>query len=92
MEFKLVTLLHIHTLTHVYTNVDPETGQAALHVAVSLNHEETVTQLLMLGASLSVQDMKGLTPVMTACSYGHLQSLECLAMKGIDATSKMSML
>ena len=74
-------------LCDVYTSLaDPATGESPLHVAVSLNYETIVTKLLTLGASPSVQDNKGLTPVMTACSYGHQQALECLAMKGINAT------
>ena len=72
----------------MFTHTDPDTGEAALHVAVSLNHEAIVHQLLMLGASLTVQDKDGLTPVMTACQYGHIQSLEQLATKGVHPTSK----
>ena len=72
----------------MFTHTDPDTGEAALHVAVSLNHEAIVHQLLMLGASPTVQDREGLTPVMTACQYGHIQSLEQLATKGVHPTSK----
>ena len=69
-------------------SVDPDTGEAALHVAVSLNHENVVQQLLELGSSLSVQDNGGLTPVMTACQYGHLQALEKLGTRGISSTGE----
>ena len=57
-------------------------------MAVTLNSEAVVTQLLDLGANLAVQDLDGKTPVMTACEYGHLQALECLAVRGINATGK----
>ncbi len=65
--------------------LDPDTGESCLHVAVSLNHEDIVQQVLQLGAGVKVQDNKGLTPVMTACQYGHLQSLEQLSTKGMDS-------
>ena len=67
---------------------DPATGESPLHVAVSLNHEATVSQLLDCGSSLSVQDLEGKTPVMKACEYGHLQALECLAQRGINASGQ----
>lgn len=67
--------------------IDPDTGESPLHVAVSLNYEAIVTKLLTLGASVSIQDNNGLTPVMTACTYGHQQALESLATKGINAAS-----
>ena len=67
---------------------DPDSGESPLHVAVSSNHEDIVLHLLDLGASIKVQNKDGLTPVMTACHYGHLQSLEQLATRGIDGTSK----
>ena len=67
---------------------DPLTGESPLHVAVTLNSEAVVTQLLDLGASLAVQDLDGKTPVMTACEYGHLQALECLAERGINPTGE----
>ena len=57
-------------------------------MAVSLNHDDIVLQLLELGASLTIQNNKGMTPVMTACSYGHLQSLEQLASKGINTSGE----
>lgn len=62
---------------------DPDTGEAALHVAVSLNLEHVVLQLMELGASLSTQDKEGLTPVMVSCQYGHLQALEQLGTRGL---------
>lgn len=65
---------------------DPDTGESALHVAVSLNHEGIVLQLLELGASIGTQDKEGLSAVMTACRYGHLQSLEQLATRGLTET------
>ena len=67
------------------TSPDDASGESALHVAVSMNHEVVVSQLLELGASLEVQDFAGKTVVMTACEYGHLQTLECLATRGINA-------
>ena len=67
---------------------DPDTGDSALHVACALNYDAIVTKLLVLGASTAVQDTRGMTPVMTACSYGHQQALEALASKGMDASSK----
>ena len=67
------------------TSPDNASGESALHVAVSMNHEAVVSQLLELGASLEVQDFAGKTVVMTACEYGHLQTLECLATRGINA-------
>ena len=67
---------------------DPDTGETALHVAVSHNSESIVLQLMELGASLDPQDKEGLTPVMTACQYGHLQALEKLGAKGITAKSE----
>lgn len=62
---------------------DPDTGESALHVAVSLNCEDTTKQLLELGASTRVQDNDGCTAVMKACMYGHLQVLEILATRGL---------
>lgn len=70
------------------TFADPDTGESALHVAVSLNHEDVVLQLLELGASVKTQDKEGLTPVMVACQYGHVQSLEQLGTRGITADSE----
>ena len=67
---------------------DPDTGETALHVAVSHNSDSIVLQLIELGASLDPQDKEGLTPVMTACQYGHLQALEKLGDKGITAKSE----
>ena len=64
--------------------VDPGTGEAPLHVAVTQNNEAIVTQLLDLGASLTTQDLEGRTPVMKACEYGHLQSLEVMGTRGVD--------
>ena len=58
-------------------------------MAVSLNHEAIVQQLLTLGAGLIVQDKEGLTPVMTACHYGHIQSLEQIATKGLHPSSEL---
>ena len=69
---------------HFVALTDPDTGETALHVAVSLNHEDVVQQLLELGSSISVQDKAGLTAVMTACQYGHLQALEKLGTRGIS--------
>lgn len=90
-----VTLNFISLLIHLFlssptssSSSDPLTGESPLHVAVTLNNETVITQLLELGASLAVQDLKGKTPVMTACEYGHLQALECLAERGIDAAGK----
>ncbi len=57
-------------------------------MACALNYDAIVTKLLVLGASTTVQDNMGMTPVMTACSYGHQQAMEALASKGIDASSK----
>lgn len=37
---------------------EPDTGWTALHVAVTLNSETIVSQLLELGASNSVQDIE----------------------------------
>ena len=70
-------------MTHVPLCVEPDTGETALHVAVSVNNESIVSQLMDLGASVAPQDKDGLTPVMTACQYGHIQSLEMLAARGI---------
>ena len=67
----------------VHPHTDPDTGETALHVAVSVNNETIVSQLLDLGASVAPQDKEGLTPVMTACQYGHIQSLEKLGARGI---------
>ena len=83
------THTHSHTHTHTHTHTDPDTGETALHVAVSLNHETIVHQLLMLGAGLTMRDKEGLTPVMTACHYGHIQSLEQIATKGIHPSSEL---
>ncbi len=69
-------------------HTDPDTGEAALHVAVSLNHETVVQQLLELGSSVTVQDNEGLTPIMTACQYGHLQALEQLGSRGLATGGK----
>ena len=69
---------------HHHVRVDPGTGEAPLHVAVTQNNEAIVTQLLDLGASLTTQDLEGRTPVMKACEYGHLQSLEVMGTRGVD--------
>ena len=76
------------SLSSLPPSSDPLTGESPLHVAVTLNNETVISQLLELGASLAVQDLKGKTPVMTACEYGHLQALEYLAERGINATGK----
>ena len=68
--------------------VDPGTGEAPLHVAVTQNNETLVTQLLDLGASQTTQDLDGRTPVMKACEYGHLQALESLATRGMNMTGE----
>ncbi|XP_019849609.1 PREDICTED: ankyrin repeat and EF-hand domain-containing protein 1-like isoform X1 [Amphimedon queenslandica] len=62
---------------------DPNNGTTALHVAVTLNLDGIVALLLENGAINSIQDKEGCTPFMRACQYGHLQSLEQLAMKGL---------
>ena len=78
------------TYRYACTNApDPSTGESALHVAVTLNSEAMISQLLGLRASLVVQDLQGRTPVMTACSYGHLQALEQLAARGINPSSEL---
>jgi len=53
-------------------------------VACALNYDAVVSKLLSLGAQTTVQDNKGLSPVMTACSYGHLQALDALASVGVS--------
>lgn len=83
-----ILFIHLSLLPLFPPSSDPLTGESPLHVAVTLNNETVITQLLELGASPAVQDLKGKTPVMTACEYGHLQALECLAERGIDATGK----
>ena len=65
--------------------VDPDTGCTALHVAVLANDEKQVTQLLELGAQSSVGDQTGVTPVMSAAEHGHIEVLQTLALKGINA-------
>lgn len=65
--------------------VDPESGGTALHVAVLANDEKQVTQLLELGAQSSVGDCAGVTPVMSAAEHGHIEVLQTLALKGINA-------
>lgn len=80
--------IHLSLLPLFPPSSDPLTGESPLHVAVTLNNETVISQLLELGASLAVQDLKGKTPVMTACEYGHLQALEYLAERGINATGK----
>lgn len=64
---------------------DPDSGDTALHVAVLANDEKIVSCLLELGASSSIGNTKGHTPVMDAASHGHLEVLQSLALKGINA-------
>ena len=63
--------------------IDIDTGCTALHVAAQLNLDRMAAQLLELGGSPSVQDKDGITSVMVSCSYGHLQTLQVLATRGI---------
>ena len=49
------------------------------------NDEKQVTQLLELGAQSSVGDRAGVTPVMSAAEHGHIEVLQTLALKGINA-------
>ena len=42
----------------LFLYTEPDTGWTALHVAVTLNSESIVSQLLELGASNSVQDIE----------------------------------
>ena len=65
--------------------IDPDSGDTALHVAVLANDEKIVSCLLELGASSSIGNTKGHTPVMDAASHGHLEVLQSLALKGINA-------
>ena len=78
----------IYSPTTNLVTIDPDNGESALHVAVSVNHEDIVLRLLELGASVSTQDSEGLTPIMVACQYGHLQSLEKLGTRGIAKPSE----
>ena len=65
--------------------VDPENGETALHVAVTHNQESLVNLLLELGAHPLVGDKNGQNSVMRACEYGHLQSLQAMAVRGVNA-------
>lgn len=49
------------------------------------NDEKQVTQLLELGAQSSIGDRTGVTPVMSAAEHGHIEVLQTLALKGINA-------
>ena len=66
-------------------NIDPDNGETALHVAVTHNQESLVNLLLELGASPLVGDKNGQNSVMRACEYGHLQSLQAMAVRGVNA-------
>lgn len=49
------------------------------------NDEKQVSQLLELGAQSSVGDRAGVTPVMCAAEHGHIEVLQTLALKGVNA-------
>lgn len=76
----------------VVLHTEPDSGQTALHVAVSLNFDDITKQLLELGADPRVQDSKGCSAVMTACEFGHIQALEVLASRGISFTGKFTVI
>jgi ankyrin repeat protein len=63
---------------------DPGNGCTALHVAVTVNLENIVSQLLEHGANGNIQDNEGCTALMRACEHGHCQSLEALSMKALS--------
>lgn len=86
MDFSLLSVINSFFSSHLPTDID--TGDTALHVAAQLNLDRMAAQLFELGASPSVQDNEGCTPVMVACSYGHLQTLEVLASRGIRFTGE----
>jgi len=65
--------------------IDPDNGETALHIAVTHNQESTVDLLLELGANPLVGDNTGQNSVMRACEYGHLQSLQTIAIRGVNA-------
>lgn len=92
-EIFTLTMLIVNPLLFLAlcdrSSADPSSGESPLHVAVTLNNEAVVLQLLELGASQSCQDLEGKTPVMKACEYGHLQSLESLATRGMNVTGKV---
>ena len=68
---------------------DPDNGETALHVAVTHNQESLVNLLLELGASPLVGDKSGQNSVMRACEYGHLQSLQAMAVRGVNAAGNL---
>ena len=49
------------------------------------NQESLVNLLLELGANPLVGDTNGQNSVMRACEYGHLQSLQAMAVRGVNA-------
>jgi len=65
--------------------IDPDNGETALHIAVTHNQESIVNLLLELGANPLVGDNTGQNSVMRACEYGHFQSLQTIAIRGVNA-------
>jgi len=69
--------------------LDPDNGETALHVAVTHNQESLVNLLLELGANPLVGDKNSQNSVMRACEYGHLQSLQAMAVRGVNAAGNL---
>ena len=65
---------------------EPDTKQAALHLAASNGHNASVEALLSWGAEVNPQDHSGFTPLHAACQEGHLLCVLTLLKAGASLT------
>ena len=73
-----------------------DNGENCLHAACEYGvenyteHAQTIAQLVAAGCDLNkCSNDRGLTPLMTACYYGHATCVEALLRLGADATLKV---
>lgn len=78
--------LATHGIPDLINYSEPGNGETALHIAACKNNETMISFLLDMGANPNVVDQQGRTPAMIAAEYGHVQSLQVLAVADSDMT------
>ena len=66
---------------------DAASGRCAVHAAAEQGDKALLELLVGAGAALNVQDRKGDTPLLLACTAGHLEPAQMLLDKGADASA-----
>ena len=65
-------------------NATDSQGRTSLYLAVAMNNIEAVSALLSFGASCSIADHKGLTPLKMGCLLGRESAVKILLSHNID--------